>query len=601
MDAIISVSKAEMDAIVGVFKSKKIPVYEPEDEEYQRSVAVANLLYRFTRPSCVVQPENSSQVQTIVKEAKQRNIPITIKNGGHSYAGFSTTDNGILLDLLRMKKVNLDMESKTVTLEGGARWGNAYSKLVSGRHDGYIINGGRCPTVGVSGFILGGGLGPFTRSFGMGCDSLLEATIVTSDGKEITLKDSGNPKSDEDRLFWALRGAGGGNFGVVVGLKMSVQKLQNKEGMVVAGIYMWSPKLKDMDEFMTAMKDFYTTNWETQMTIDSSWVCDLQQTTSDLAVRFLVYYDGSKDDFDNLIDRSVKHKDLAKNLKRRSLAEKSTRFLHETLASQWLEEIIKSTPSSSKRSYAIYSSFVFKNNKKTIESATAIIRDEMKIFRGKFAGEKALLQVTWIHSGGEASKKKREATAFRWRDCIYHTYIMLQWDEKWLEKDMRGFLEKFKEKLRPFSMMGRAVFINFPDMAMQQNTHERAYFGNNRQELQRIKKIWDKDNFFNWNQGVRLPQPKGRTPAPGAEISARMTRMAVSSFTAAGIIEMEGGDDDDRGNPVPLAADEEVLGQEVLVDEQALTDTIAGEHWESGIPRWNKFEGGIYGLNDLGF
>lgn len=137
---------------------------------------------------------------------------------------------------------------------------------------------------------------------------------------------------------------------------------------------------------------------------------------------FLVYYDGSKDDFDNLIDRSVKHKELAKNLKQRSLAEKSARFLHETLATQWLGEIIKATPSSSKRSYAIYSSFVFKNNKKTIESATTIIRNEMKAFRDLFPGEKALLQVAWIHSEGEASKKKREATAFPWRDCVYHTY-----------------------------------------------------------------------------------------------------------------------------------------------------------------------------------
>ncbi|PUU76799.1 hypothetical protein B9Z19DRAFT_1194469 [Tuber borchii] len=563
---------SKMDSIIRLFRSEEILVYEPGDVEYERSVAVANLLYRFSRPHCVVQPTHSADVQIIVKQAKKRDIKITIKNGGHSYAGFSTTDSGILLDLVKMKKVSLDIESETVTLQGGALWGHAYKKLVSGRYDGYIINGGRCPTVGVSGFILGGGLGPFTRSLGMGCDSLKEATIVTADGREVTVKDSGNPKSDEDRLFWALRGAGGGNFGVVVGLKMSVQRLQNPEGDVVAGRYTWSPKPEDMDGFMTTMKDFYTTNWEPRMTIDSSWLCDLQHTTGELAVRFIVYYDGTKDSFDNIIDRSIQHPELKKQLKRRSLPEKSTRFLHETLVAQWSEEIAKSFPSN--RSYTIYSSFIFKNNLKTCEGVTTIIREEMKAFRELFPGEQGLLQVTWIHSGGEASKKKREATAFRWRDSVYHTYIMMQWDDKWLERDMRGFLQRFKEKLRPFSMMGRAAFINFPDVVLPQNIHERAYFGNNYQELQRIKKIWDKDNFFSWAQGVQLPKPKKGTP--------------VSDSTAPRSIKME------------EEYDEDVAG-ELEVNEQALTDTIASEQWETGIPGRNEFEGGVVGLTDLGF
>ncbi|KAG0133176.1 hypothetical protein HOY82DRAFT_269424 [Tuber indicum] len=564
-----------MDTIVSFLKYEEIPVYEPGEVEYERSVAVANLLYRYSRPTCVVQPLRSSDVQIIVKQAKDLKIPITIKNGGHSYAGFSTTDYGILLDLVRMNKVSLDMRARTITLQGGAQWGHAYKTLVSGRHDGYIINGGRCPTVGVSGFILGGGLGPFTRSLGMGCDSLKEVTIVTAEGREVTVKDSGNPKSNEDRLFWALRGAGGGNFGVVVKLKMSVQELRDPD--VVAGRHTWHPDPAEMDDFMATMKDFYTTEWDNYLTMDTSWLCDLQQIKSELAVRFIIYYDGGKEPFDNLIDRGIQNRELAKQLKRRSMAEKSTRFLHETLVSQWSEEITKAFPSN--RTYTIYTSFVFKNNKKTIDSATTIIRDEMKAFRDLFPGEQALLQVTWIHSGGVASKKKREATAFRWRDCVYHTYIMLQWEEKWLELNMRGFLQSFKEKLRPLSMMKRAAFINFPDPALPKGTHERAYYGNNRQELQRIKQIWDRDNFFNWSQGVRLPPQKGPAQAPGA--GAGGTELAVRSLMAA---------DED-----------EVIGEETRVDEQAWTDTIAGKHWQTGIPRKNEFEGGILGLTDLGF
>lgn len=93
--------------------------------------------------------------------------------------------------------------------------------------------------------------------------------------------------------------------------------------------------------------------------------------------------------------------------------------------------------------------------------------------------------------------------------------------------------------------------------------------------------------------------PKGTTPAPGAEISTLMARMAVPNLTPPDTIEM--GGDDDKGNPVTLAADEEVLEEETLVNKQELADTIAGEHWETGIPRENEFAGGIYGLTDLGF
>ncbi|KAF4963501.1 hypothetical protein FSARC_8491, partial [Fusarium sarcochroum] len=115
---------------VGFFKSKKIPVHTPGELEYERSVANANLLYRFARPACVAQPEHESHVRIIVQQAKDKGIPIRIKNGGHSYAGFSTINNGILIDLVNMKKVDLDIKQETITMEGGALWAHAYHELI---------------------------------------------------------------------------------------------------------------------------------------------------------------------------------------------------------------------------------------------------------------------------------------------------------------------------------------------------------------------------------------------------------------------------------------------------------------------------------------
>ncbi|KAI2466903.1 hypothetical protein F4781DRAFT_444712 [Annulohypoxylon bovei var. microspora] len=520
-----------MDRIVKRLKSSNIPVFERGEQEYERSVATPNLLFRFSRPDCVIQPETFLHVQTIIKQARSQRLEITIKGGGHSYAGHSTAFRGISLDLRRLNTANLDIKSRTITIDAGCQWGHVYKTLVNEQHDGFIVNGGRCPFVGVGGFILGGGLGPFTRGIGMGSDTLKEATLVTAEGKLVTVKDSDDPKSNEGRLFWALRGAGGGNFGVLVNMKLQVRKLRDKDGIVVAGRYQWFPKSGMNDDFMTTMNSFYTADWPNRMTIDSTWMCDLRRPSGD-GVRFLIYYDGNIDEFNRTIDKYIKHPELSEQLKRRSLPEKSTRFLHETLVSQWSEETTRAFPSN--RTYSIYSSFVFNNDKVTIEKVTSIIREEMKVFRDLFSGEQVEFLVTWIHSGGKAAEKKPSDTAFFWREAVYHTYVTVEWEDKWMERDMRGFLGTVKKKLRPLSLKGEAAFINFPDGALCTNGYERAYFGDNREELRLVKEIWDNDNFFKWVQGIQLPRAA----------------------------EDDGRSSVDRAN------------------EEDLTDIIAGEHWK---------------------
>ncbi|KAI8679855.1 FAD-binding PCMH-type domain-containing protein [Fusarium keratoplasticum] len=553
---------------VGWFKSKKIPVHTPGEVEYERAVANSNLLYRFARPACVLQPEHNSHIRIIIARAKEKKLPVCIKNGGHSYAGFSTINDGLLIDLVNMKRVDLDMEKKTVTMQAGAQWGHAYKELINDHHDGWIINGGRCPTVGVSGFTLGGGLGPFTRSFGMGSDTLLEATIITAAGETVTVKNTGNTKKEEDDLFWALCGAGGGNFGVVVELKMKLQELHGKD--VVAGRFTWSPKHceKAQKDFMDTMVKFYTTNWPNEMTIDSSWLCDLKDGREDPAVRFLVYYNGTEPQFDELIDRHLggvnengKEKKLPKQLKRRTLQEKSTRFLHETLVSQWSEETVRAFPSNP--SYKIYTSFVFGNGKDEIQKITEIIKKEMEEFRKEFKGEQGLLQVTWIHCGGKASEKQPDESAYPWRGGVYHAYIMIDWQEKFLELDMRGFLEKMNEKLRPFSHSQRAIFINFPDPALKKDAHEDAYYGLNKERLRKIKASWDKDNFFGWSQGVQLPEK---------------------------VAHHEGDE----------CAD--VAGHEEFLEANELLDKIAKRQWETfTAPPINALVGGVQGVTGFAF
>jgi hypothetical protein len=104
------------------------------------------------------------------------------------------------------------------------------------------------------------------------------------------------------------------------------------------------------------------------------------------------------------------------------------------------------------------------------------------------------------------STPKPVDTAFFWREAAYHMYLTLEWEDKWMERDMRAFLGEAKRDFRPLSLQGDAAFINFPDGALPADVSERAYWGDNREELRRIKEIWDKDNFFQSEQGVRLPR-----------------------------------------------------------------------------------------------
>ncbi|VDC07597.1 unnamed protein product [Peniophora sp. CBMAI 1063] len=501
-----------MSKAASAFKVKRIPVFERGDEEYERSVATPNLLYRFARPEFVLQPETPEHVQAIVRQARTQNIALTIKCGGHSYAGHSTAFEGVSLDLCRMNWTKLDIATKTIIFGAGCQWGHVYKTLINGRHDGFVINGGRCPFVGVGGFLLGGGLGPFSRSIGMGSDTIQEIKVVTAEGKLVTVTNTDSRSSNEGRLFWALCGAGGGNYGVVVEMKLAVKQLQAPGGVVVAGRYQWfagtaDPDLLDQRDFMSTMNTFYTTDWPERMTIDSTWICDLRLNSGN-GVRFLAYFDGTKDDFDDTIDQYIKHPELAKQLKRRSLPEKSTRFLHETLVAQWSEETEKAFPTN--KSYSIYSSFVFGNDRRTIEQVTALIHDQMTTFRKSFPGERVEFLATFIHSGGKMSTPKPGDSAFFWRQAVYHMYLTLEWEDKWMERDMRAFLGEAKRKLRPLSLNGEAAFINFPDGALPSDVCEKAYWGSNREELRRVKQLWDGENFFKSEQGVGLPSEIGR-------------------------------------------------------------------------------------------
>lgn len=337
-------------------------------------------------------------------------------------------------------------------------------------------------------------------------------------------------------LFWALTGAGGGNFGVVVEIKIALRELADKGNEIVAGRHNWFPDIERSREglfkwiigqprpdegtgVLATMNHFYTTDWPDQMTIDTTWFSDLETQNGDLGIRFLTYFDGNQDKFEKLIPKGILNTELSKQLTRRALPELSSRFLHETLFAQWDEEAKRSTPANS--SFRVYHSFCFTNEPTEITKITAIVKEELEAFKRLFAGEPAgMCQVSFIHAGGETTRRDSHDTAFRWRETIFHTYIMVQWKDKWLERDMRGFAQKFKNRLKQFSILGKAAFVNFPDSSMPATDHMKAYYGNNREQLRQVKRMWDEHNFFKWDQGISLAEKDTQAALSRAELDA---------------------------------------------------------------------------------
>jgi FAD/FMN-containing dehydrogenase len=150
----------------------------PDDASYGELYLPFNRRYEDVRPQGIASCLDSSNVRESVLWAREHDVPVAIRSGGHNYAGYSTTD-GLLIDLGQIQSVTVDDDTGVATVQVGARNTDVYESLQP--HEA-AISAGRCPTVAIGGLVLGGGMGFSSRKLGLTCDSLLETEIVTADG-----------------------------------------------------------------------------------------------------------------------------------------------------------------------------------------------------------------------------------------------------------------------------------------------------------------------------------------------------------------------------------------------------------------------------------
>jgi FAD/FMN-containing dehydrogenase len=181
------------------------------------------------RPSVVVRCVQDSDVVAALSFARAGSLEVSVRGGGHNYAGSALTEGGLMIDLTPMKTVSVDPAARRATCGGGATWADLDGAT---QEHGLAVTGGFVSRTGVAGLTLGGGIGWLVRPFGLSCDNVVGARVVTADGRVLQASDDENPD-----LFWAIRG-GGGNFGVVTEFEFALHPVGP---MVQLGLFLFHP------------------------------------------------------------------------------------------------------------------------------------------------------------------------------------------------------------------------------------------------------------------------------------------------------------------------------------------------------------------------
>jgi FAD/FMN-containing dehydrogenase len=239
-------AEAQQGVLDGLRKGFAGEIIVPGDPAYDEARKIFNGMID-RRPGVIAQCAGVDDVVRAVRFGRDRGLEIAVRGGGHSVAGKSLTEGGLVIDLRRMNAASVDPGTRTVTVGGGATMRDLDRAT---QPYGLATTGGRVSTTGVGGMVLGGGDGWLARKMGLACDNLLSVDLVTADGSIVRASESENPE-----LFWALHG-GGGNFGVATSLTLRLHELSS----VTAALLLWRPEagprvLRVYRDFMQSAPD----------------------------------------------------------------------------------------------------------------------------------------------------------------------------------------------------------------------------------------------------------------------------------------------------------------------------------------------------------
>jgi FAD/FMN-containing dehydrogenase len=454
----VTPTTADWDALQAAIAGDVVLPGAPDYESVRKPVMAR---FEHVRPEAVVRCATPADVAATLAVAGELRLPTAIRSGGHSVAGHSSTD-GVVLDVTPMSSVTLAGEVATVG--AGVRLGYLYDALAE---HGRTIPAGCGPSVGIAGLTLGGGLGILGRKHGLTCDHLLQAQVVLADGRVIDCDEQ-----HDGELFWALRGAGGGNVGVVTSL---VFRTLPAPGVTVFHLA-W--RLAGAAAVVQA--------WQ-------AWAPD---APDELDATLRLTATGERpprvDVVGSVLDGDADAERLAAELVRRVGADpeaSSRRHLPHREAKRYLEEL-GSVEDRQEQPGHLYTKSEFFRQPLPGETVAALVGH---LTQGLAPGQSR--EVDFLPWGGAYNRVRADATAFAHRGerFLVQHLVTVSPDAAPTERDAaRGWLARSWALVHPWGSGG--VYPNFPDPDLPD--WARAYHGPNYDRLRRVKARYDPDNFF---------------------------------------------------------------------------------------------------------
>ncbi len=426
----------------------------PDDARYEKARRVWNHAIDL-RPAVIARCADAEDVVRAIEFARSHDLLIAVRSGGHSFAGHGTCDDGMVVDLSPMKRLEIDPNRAWVRLQSGVLAGeldlatNAFSMAVPL---------GSCPSVGVAGYALGGGEGALTPKLGFACDNLTCVEVVTANGLILRADRDENPD-----LFWAVCG-GGGNFGIVTTLDFQLHPVGN----VLAGHLKYP--IRQAREVLRFLNQYARTIPE-ELFLLAAVLPFPGERMLDIAV----VWNGDETE--------------------------GERILHPLRAfMQPFEDSIKSKPyideqreGSDSPSDGDYSSCRRGGH---LERLDASVIDVIAEFASSAPSESSGITMMYWH--GPWCSQPHD-NAFGFRRVGFEYWVHSYWQEDGAREDSIRWVEDFFAALQPYS--SGAVYVN--DLENEGDARVRAAYGDNYDRLATIKRKYDPANFFRINQNIK--------------------------------------------------------------------------------------------------
>lgn len=427
---------------------------QPSDPRYGEARKIFNGMID-KRPALIVRCAAVADVIAAVEFARGTDMPAAVRGGGHGVTGNALCDDGLVIDLSAMKRVRVDPGNRTARAEGGTTWGDFDRETQA---FGLATTGGIVPSTGIAGLTLGGGIGYLNRKYGLACDNLLSAEVVTADGR--LLRASRDENAD---LFWGLRG-GGGNFGVVTALEYQTHAV----GPVLAGEVIYP-----LDQAKEVVR-FYR-DWSAAAPDEVRADATLLSGPEGPALGLILCYCGAVEEGEKVL-RPMRSCGSP-------LADSVAPVPYATVQNL-LTEIFQPG-----RLHYWKAGFVQALNDESIEALVDFFAASVPGFFGAIAIE---------HLGGAVSRVDPQDTAFGHRDAQHSLLVLRMWQDP---ADSEKNIEWVRRCYRTAEPFLKGAYVNY--LGDEGETRIRAAYGVNYERLRAIKNKYDPTNFFRLNQNIK--------------------------------------------------------------------------------------------------